>query len=171
MPFRVALADESDVPAIARLDEAAMKDNGITQAIGIALVSEGVPRSEFFMTYIRGAFPKDAQSFWKVVDTETGEIVSVAWFSFDHGDSKPSPAPNEGQERPQKQPSEQLKKTMGTLFGDWKDFAAANASSAGFHVYERFGFKAMRTDYLDLAELGVDRVEKLPWAIVDEHSL
>lgn len=33
------------------------------------------------------------------------------------------------------------------------------ASAEGLHVYERFGFVPVRTDRLDLAEFGVDKVE------------
>lgn len=33
------------------------------------------------------------------------------------------------------------------------------ASTEGLHIYEKFGFEPVRTDRLDLAEFGVDKVE------------
>lgn len=136
MPFQLGLANESDIREIAKIDEAAMKDNGITQAIGTALAPDDIPRIDFFMSYLRSAFPKDGDSFWKISDTDTGAIVSAAWFSIEDGDDQsPSKIASEDFKESSSESSIQqvhdtdMVITMGKLSGDWKDFAKTNMTS------------------------------------------
>lgn len=82
MALEIALVQRSDFPDIARIDEAAMKDNGVTQAIGIACRAQNISRSDIFLKHITGSFDRDKHTFFKVVDTSTGEMIAVAKYSF-----------------------------------------------------------------------------------------
>lgn len=133
MSLQLSLASESDVPEIASIDAAAMELNGITQAIALAL--DGVSRTDFFMSYIRSAFPKDSNSFWKVSEVESGDIVSAAWFSYEDGQEQSPPlTTSEADQELSVEPSDQevhnssIQTTMQKLFGDWKNFAENNIS-------------------------------------------
>ncbi|KAL1306927.1 hypothetical protein AAFC00_005569 [Neodothiora populina] len=148
MPFEVAPVQMADLPEVARIDQAAMKNNGITQAIGIATSAQNMDRTTLFLEYIARDFDKDKETFWKVIDTDTGEIVSVAKYSFNYRTEVARPRGSlsideanlqdegqgvddilaQGQTSPATKydPDGSLDQVMSTLFESWANFARRN---------------------------------------------
>lgn len=82
MMFQIGLVEDSDLDEIAGIDAVAMADNGAARAVEKAIPGSG-PRRDIFLMWIRKTFKQDeAHAFWKVVDAETGEIVSAAKWSY-----------------------------------------------------------------------------------------
>ncbi|KAJ9630669.1 hypothetical protein H2203_001192 [Taxawa tesnikishii (nom. ined.)] len=80
--FQIGLVEDSDLDEIAGIDAVAMADNGAARAVEKAIPGSG-PRRDIFLMWIRKTFKQDeAHAFWKVVDAETGEIVSAAKWSY-----------------------------------------------------------------------------------------
>lgn len=127
--------ERSDFSEIARIDDVAMKDNGIKQVIDIAVAKEGIPRTIFFNNYLANGFDESKPwTFWKVVDSETGEIISVAKYSFQHeaevAPQQDPPQANQkhvdGENRP---PSAELIQLITeTLSKDWSEFVTEHAA-------------------------------------------
>ncbi|KAL1306926.1 hypothetical protein AAFC00_005569 [Neodothiora populina] len=129
MPFEVAPVQMADLPEVARIDQAAMKNNGITQAIGIATSAQNMDRTTLFLEYIARDFDKDKETFWKVIDTDTGEIVSVAKYSFNYHEGQGvDDILAQGQTSPATKydPDGSLDQVMSTLFESWANFARRN---------------------------------------------
>ena len=113
--------NRSELLDVVKLDAAAMKDNGITQAIEVALAAEGRSRDDFFLSYMYAGFEQD--KIWKVVDTNTGDMVSVARFSFQREPGEPANITSKNDSEP---PSERMQKVMKRLFGVAMEFAKDN---------------------------------------------
>lgn len=149
MLFQVAQAEESDLRDIAmRLDQAAMSDNGINQTLDKVLAQQNKSRADFFLEYISGGFKNDRETFWKVVDSDTGDLVAAAWYGFHvAGDrqskqSSPSPPSKDVGVAPAVQQSSEdayLMEVMTKLFRDWHDFKKEHIRDQP-HASERSSF-------------------------------
>ena len=80
MPLKLETVGKSDLHEIAKLDQVAMKDMGISQAIWKIQEEEGIDRTEAFVSFSSIGMGEDGQHFYKVVDTDTDEMISVAKF-------------------------------------------------------------------------------------------
>lgn len=82
MPLEVQQVEKGDLPTIAALDQLVMKENGTTQVIWHIQDEEGIERTAAFTSFISSGMEKHGDTFWKVVDTDIGSIISVAKFMF-----------------------------------------------------------------------------------------
>jgi hypothetical protein len=89
----------------------------ITQVMS-AHLPKNVPRSEIFKSWIKPIWSAHKHTCWKVVDVESGRIVSVAFYTFDPvGLDKDEP---EGAI----DLSNDFMLLLRTLWKDWTDFSA-----------------------------------------------
>lgn len=99
MPLTLSLLEESDIPAFARVDEAAMAGWPLAEAMSI---NSSVPRRELVEGWVRKGFYEDStQTYLKVTDDETGEIIACALWRIDPDGKREKikrevPAPVEG---------------------------------------------------------------------------
>ncbi|THW87287.1 hypothetical protein D6D18_07352 [Aureobasidium pullulans] len=84
MPLEVRQVERSDIADIAKMDQLIMADVGITRAIWKIQEEEGDDITYSFMRFISMGMEHNSQSFWKVVDTDTDEMISVAKFTFQY---------------------------------------------------------------------------------------
>lgn len=136
--LEILSVERSDLSEIARIDDVAMKNNGIKQVIDIAVAKEGISKAVFFNNYLENGFDESKpRTFWKVVDSETGEMISVAMYSFQHEAHGPEVAPRQDPPRANQKhvdgenepPSAELIQLItGTLSRDWSEFVTEHAA-------------------------------------------
>jgi hypothetical protein len=103
MPLEIRQVEKGDIADIARLDQVAMPNVGIHYTIEKVQKEEGVDITYSFERWISTGMEHHAQTFWKVVDTETNEMISVAKFSFQYHEGEAyQDASIEGEEPPPK---------------------------------------------------------------------
>jgi hypothetical protein len=103
MPLEIRQVEKGDIADIARLDQVAMPNVGIHYTIEKVQKEEGVDITYSFERWISTGMEHHAQTFWKVVDTETNEMISVAKFSFQYHEGEAyQDTPIEGEEPPPK---------------------------------------------------------------------
>ena len=100
-----------------------MSDNGITRVMSKHLPA-GKTRKEFFAEWIASLFKEHSQTFWKTVDTHTGEIVSIAVFTL----NKEVPSTEEPSKPEDEAPPEGFAKIMQELWRDWSEFSKEHCS-------------------------------------------
>ncbi|KAI5206626.1 hypothetical protein E4T38_03670 [Aureobasidium subglaciale] len=84
MPLEVRQVEAGDIADIARMDRITMKDVGISRAIWKIQEAEGMDITYSFMRFISIGMEHHAKTFWKVVDTESNELVAVGKFTFQY---------------------------------------------------------------------------------------
>ena len=83
MPLTLSLLSDEDVHAFAVVDDAAMADWPYAQAMGLNLPG---PRIQMVEDWVRQGLTTDStQTYLKVEDDETGEMVAGALWRFDDG--------------------------------------------------------------------------------------
>lgn len=83
MPLTLSLLSDEDVHAFAVVDDAAMADWPYAQAMGLNLPG---PRLQMVEDWVRQGLTTDStQTYLKVSDDETGEMVAGALWRFDDG--------------------------------------------------------------------------------------
>ena len=83
MPLTLSLLSDADVHAFAVVDDAAMADWPYAQAMGLNLPG---PRIQMVEDWVRQGLTTDStQTYLKVEDDETGEMVAGALWRFDDG--------------------------------------------------------------------------------------
>lgn len=83
MPLTLSLLTDTDVPAFAAVDDAAMADWPYAQAMGLNLPCS---RIEMVEAWVRQGLTTDStKTYLKVEDDETGEMVAGALWRFDDG--------------------------------------------------------------------------------------
>ena len=83
MPLTLCLLSDADVHAFAVVDDAAMADWPYAQAMGLNLPG---PRIQMVEDWVRQGLTTDStQTYLKVSDDETGEMVAGALWRFDDG--------------------------------------------------------------------------------------
>lgn len=109
MPLKLLPLQERDIPAFAALDEAAMKDSSLAQAISLSMPHGAPTRQETIEHWTRTGFTKHDTYYLKVIDTDLspkdgasdeGRIISAAIWRFregDHGKQTEVQASEEGQ--------------------------------------------------------------------------
>ncbi|TIA16131.1 hypothetical protein D6C80_04762 [Aureobasidium pullulans] len=103
MPLEVRQVERSDIADIAKMDQLIMADVGITRAIWKIQEEEGDDITYSFMRFISMGMEHNSQSFWKVVDTDTDEMISVAKFTFQYHEGEAyQDTPVEGEAPPPK---------------------------------------------------------------------
>ena len=103
MPLEVRQVERSDIADIAKMDQLIMADVGITRAIWKIQEEEGDDITYSFMRFISMGMEHNSQSFWKVVDTATDEMITVAKFTFQYHEGEAyQDTPVEGEAPPPK---------------------------------------------------------------------
>jgi hypothetical protein len=103
MPLEIRQVEKGDIAKIAQLDQIAMRDYGVHHTIEKVQKEEGVDITYSFERWISSGMEHHAQTFWKVVDSETDELVSVAKFTFQyHKGEAYQDTPVEGEKPPPK---------------------------------------------------------------------
>jgi hypothetical protein len=100
MPLELSLMEEEDVPEFAEVDDAAMRDWGLAKAMENANPTKG-PRKDLILEYMQKGFHADSrQTYLKVSDTDTGEMVAAALWRFvlDAEEESPKETPAPGKE-------------------------------------------------------------------------
>jgi hypothetical protein len=103
MPLEIRQVEKSDIAEIARMDRIVMKDVGISNAIWRIQEEEGIDITYSFERFISNGMEHHAETFWKVIDSESNEMLSVAKFTFQyhHGEAYQDTAV-EGEQPPPK---------------------------------------------------------------------
>ena len=79
MPLTLSLMQESDIPAFAVVDAAAMTDWGMARVMD----SPSEPRQQMVERWTRADFRNDDEQAWVIVrEDETGELVAAAMWGF-----------------------------------------------------------------------------------------
>lgn len=82
MPLELSLMEEEDIPEFAEVDDAAMRDWGLAKAMENSNPTKG-SRKDLILEYMRKGFYADSrQTYLKVSDTDTGEMVAAALWRF-----------------------------------------------------------------------------------------
>ncbi|CAD0082817.1 unnamed protein product, partial [Aureobasidium vineae] len=103
MPLEVRQVEKNDIADIAKMDRIVMKDVGISNAIWRIQEAENIDITYAFERFISNGMEHHAETFWKVVDTESNEMISVAKFSFQYHEGEAyQDTPVEGEEPPPK---------------------------------------------------------------------
>ncbi|KAG9959795.1 hypothetical protein KCU61_g7096, partial [Aureobasidium melanogenum] len=103
MPLEIRQVEKDDIPTIARMDRIIMRDVGISNAIWKIQEAEGIDITYSFERFISNGMEHHAETFWKVVDTDSNEMISVAKFSFQYHEGEAyQDTPVEGEEPPPK---------------------------------------------------------------------
>ncbi|KAI4725120.1 hypothetical protein E4T49_07145 [Aureobasidium sp. EXF-10728] len=103
MPLEIRQVEKGDIADIARMDRIVMKDVGISNAIWRIQESLNMDITYSFERFISNGMEHHAETFWKVVDTDTDEMISVAKFSFQYHEGEAyQDTPVEGEEPPPK---------------------------------------------------------------------
>ncbi|KAI4854506.1 hypothetical protein E4T44_00127 [Aureobasidium sp. EXF-8845] len=103
MPLEIRQVEKGDILSIAQLDQIAMRDYGVHHTIEKVQKEEGVDITYSFERWISTGMEHHAQTFWKVVDSETDELVSVAKFTFQYHEGEAyQDTPVEGEKPPPK---------------------------------------------------------------------
>lgn len=124
MPLELSILEEDDIPAFARIDEAAMAGWPLAEAMSI---NSSVPRRQLVEGWVRKGFQTDStQTYLKVTDTDTDEIIACALWRIDPDGQhekaeREVPAPVEG-EGGQKGKEARLGSVMEAMAAGWKDF-------------------------------------------------
>ncbi|KAK6005379.1 hypothetical protein QM012_008158 [Aureobasidium pullulans] len=101
MPLELRQVEKSDIPAIGRMDRLVMKENGISQAIWKIQEAAGIDTTYAFERFISTGMEHHAETFWKIVDTDIDEMISVAKFSFQYHEGEAyQDTPVQGEEPP-----------------------------------------------------------------------
>jgi hypothetical protein len=96
MPLTLSLLTDDDVHAFAVVDDAAMADWPYAQAMGLNLPG---PRLQMVEDWVRQGLTTDStQTYLKVEDDETGEMVAGALWRFDDGAAVKRRMGEEGEE-------------------------------------------------------------------------
>ncbi|KAI5205359.1 hypothetical protein E4T39_03071 [Aureobasidium subglaciale] len=99
MPLEVRQVEEGDLADIARMDRITMKDVGISRAIWKIQEAENIDITYAFMRFISIGMEHHAKTFWKVVDTESDELIAVGKFTFQYHEGEAyRDTPVEGEE-------------------------------------------------------------------------
>ena len=103
MPLEVRQVEKGDIAQIARMDRVVMRDVGISNAIWKIQEEEGIDITYSFERFISTGMEHHAETFWKVVDSESNEMISVAKFTFQyHQGEGYQDTPVEGEQPPPK---------------------------------------------------------------------
>ncbi|KAI4738525.1 hypothetical protein E4T50_11012 [Aureobasidium sp. EXF-12298] len=103
MPLEIRQVEKGDMADIAQLDQIAMPSIGINHAIRKVQKEEGMDVTYSFARWISTGFEHQAATFWKVVDSETNELVSIGKFTFQYHEGEAyQDTPIEGEEPPPK---------------------------------------------------------------------
>lgn len=84
MPLELSQVEKGDIADIAKLDQIACPNEGVVHIIRQLQRDEGMDVSTSFARWIATGIEHHAGTFWKVVDSETHELVSVAKFTFQY---------------------------------------------------------------------------------------
>lgn len=96
MPLTLSLLTDEDVHAFAVVDDAAMADWPYARAMGLNLPG---PRIQMVEDWVRqGLITDSTQTYLKVEDDETGEVVAGALWRFDDGKAVKRRMGEEGKE-------------------------------------------------------------------------
>lgn len=88
MPLTLSILSEEDAPAFAVVDDAAMADWPYAQAMGLGLPG---PRQQMVEDWVRQGIQSDStQTYLKVLDDETGQMVAGALWRFQPEDIEKS---------------------------------------------------------------------------------
>lgn len=96
MPLELSQVEKGDIAEIAKLDQIACPNEGIVHIIRKLQSDEGMDVSTSFAQWTATGMEHHAGTFWKVVDSETHELVSVAKFTFQYHEGeayKDTPTP------------------------------------------------------------------------------
>jgi hypothetical protein len=103
MPLEIRQVEKGDLADIAKLDQIAMPGVGINYTIRQLQREEGIDVTYSFARWISTGFEHHAETFWKVVDSESSELVSVGKFTFQYHEGEAyQDTPIEGEEPPPK---------------------------------------------------------------------
>jgi hypothetical protein len=121
MPLTLSLLTDDDVHAFAVVDDAAMADWPYAQAMGLNLPG---PRLQMVEDWVRQGLTTDStQTYLKVEDDETGEMVAGALWRFDDGAAVKRRMGEEGEE--EKEEDEGAKKAKAfakARMSMWEEF-------------------------------------------------
>lgn len=124
MPLTLSLLTDEDVHDFAVVDDAAMADWPYAQAMGLNLP---LPRIQMVEDWVRHGLETDStQTYLKVTDEETGEMVAGALWAFEPLDEK-SDEKNESGEQKADGDEQNKEKKMAAAFAKarmamWKEF-------------------------------------------------
>lgn len=126
MPYRIELVKESDLDEIAWIDALAMADNGPARVLEKAMPNSQ-RRSELFIMWMKKTFKQDKETaLWKAVDDETGDIASMAKFTYSY-EPKTQPTNEEEQGKDEgPNPYKRVTELTGLIWQNWDAFAKEN---------------------------------------------
>ncbi|KAM0702577.1 hypothetical protein Q7P35_010008 [Cladosporium inversicolor] len=180
MPLTLSLLTDTDVHAFAVVDDAAMADWPYARAMGLNLPG---PRIQMVEDWVRQGLTTDStQTYLKVEDDETGEMVAGALWRFDDGVAVKRRMGEEGKKEGEENlqilvttPAHRRRGAAsklikwGTQRADERGLKSVlMASEAGLRAYLKHGFKVVREVEMDLRPYGVEATELRRW-MVREH--
>jgi hypothetical protein len=107
MPLEIQTVTKHDIADIAKLDCLAMKDAGISKTIWKVQAEEGIDVTASQQDFFATGMSHHGDTYWKVVDTETNDLVSVGKFVFQYHEGEQDMEVQEKEEQRKEQEANQ----------------------------------------------------------------